>query len=122
MPSLKNKSDFIPIIPNNDCIDTFKRVIVNELEHMNMLNKHSNLTRGEKEALKDLKSDQSILIKPADKGGGVVILDIEDYEQEMSRLLNDPETYKKLTMDPTVRNKKEFEVILDRAKTKGIIN
>ena len=45
-------------------------------------NNFSNISREECGALKDLKSDRSIVIKEADKGSGVVVWDREDYIKE----------------------------------------
>lgn len=42
----------------------------------------SNLTPGEERALEDLKRDRSIVIKPADKGNSVVILDRDQFLKE----------------------------------------
>ena len=52
-----------------------------------------NLTREEWEALKNLKEDRSIIIKPADKGSCVVVWDREDYLAEGYMQLNDKSTY-----------------------------
>lgn len=119
---LKNKSEFIPKVCNNECIDTFKRIVTKELKSMKSPVGLDNLTNKEKEALKDLKLDKTIVIKPADKGGGVVILNLEDYDGEMSRLLSDKETYLRLSGDPTTRYKRELETILIQARDLGILN
>ena len=52
-----------------------------------------NLTREEWEALKNLKEDRSIIIKPADKGSCVVVWGREDYLAEGYMQLNDKSTY-----------------------------
>lgn len=51
--------------------------------------------------LKDLATDTSVVIKPADKGGGIVILDATTYRDEALRQLNDVSSYKKISFDPT---------------------
>lgn len=56
----------------------------------------SNLSHGERQALKELQNDTSIVIKPADKGSSVVILDREQYIFEVERQLNDSAYYRKL--------------------------
>ncbi|XP_028459985.1 uncharacterized protein LOC114572514 [Perca flavescens] len=56
----------------------------------------SNLSRYELEALDQLSSNNNLVIKPADKGSAVVILDREDYLQEGFRQLNNTYYYKKL--------------------------
>jgi len=43
---------------------------------------YSNITREERKALKTLRNDTSIIIKPADKGSAVVVWGREDYLRE----------------------------------------
>ena len=45
-----------------------------------------------------------IIITNADKGGAVVIIDVNDYIREDQRQLNDPMNYKVLAKDPTTTN------------------
>nr|XP_027233031.1 uncharacterized protein LOC113824484 [Penaeus vannamei] len=45
--------------------------------------------------LQELGRDESIVIAPADKGGGVVIIDNTDYVSKMEILLSDVSTYRK---------------------------
>lgn len=61
------------------------------------IQQHPNLTPAELQALKELQLNHSLIIKPADKGSAVVILDREDYIWEARRQLNDPQYYTKLT-------------------------
>ena len=48
----------------------------------------SNLTHAEKTALKELKSNEDIIITIADKGGQIVFLDKNHYIESMNVLLN----------------------------------
>ena len=50
---------------------------------------HSNLTLGERKALKELKDDPNITIVPADKGKCIVVMDTTEYNQKMLEKLND---------------------------------
>ena len=52
-----------------------------------------NLTMEVWQALKNLKEDRSIIIKPADKGSCVVVWDREDYLAEGYKQLNDESIY-----------------------------
>ena len=63
-------------------------------------NHRSNLTIEERQALKDLSEDDGIVIKPADKGGKVVVMDRNDYKQECERNLGDQSFYTRLDDDP----------------------
>ena len=49
----------------------------------------SNLTRDERQALKDLKKNEEITILPADKGKATVVMDKKDYEEKVTSLLCD---------------------------------
>lgn len=59
-----------------------------------------NLPEWEKKALRDLGADDNIIFLPADKGSATVLMNALDYQQNIQELL-DPETYKKLSKDPT---------------------
>ena len=59
-----------------------------------------NLTREEREALRNLISDKSIIIKGADKGSAVVVWDRADYLKEAESQLDDSDIYEKLCIDP----------------------
>ena len=60
-----------------------------------------NLTKSELEALLNLQKRNDIIITKADKGGAVIILDIQDYIDEANRQLNDNNNYEQLDFDPT---------------------
>ena len=57
---------------------------------------YPNLTKSEREALKNLSEDKSIIIKPADKGSAVVVWDREDYIKEAQKQLDDQNVYRKV--------------------------
>ncbi|XP_072398131.1 uncharacterized protein [Diabrotica undecimpunctata] len=59
-----------------------------------------NLTREEKEALRDLQKNKEIIVLPADKGNATVVMNIDDYDKKLTDLLNDT-AYEKIATDPT---------------------
>ncbi len=61
----------------------------------------SNVSKAEREALKNLAKDDSITILPADKGRAVVVMNTADYKQKATALLSDTTTYQVLKKDPT---------------------
>ena len=63
---------------------------------------HRNISREEQKALENLRNYDYIIIKQADKGAAVVILDRDKYVVEATRQLNDSEVYISLRDDPTV--------------------
>ena len=66
-----------------------------EINQISLKNGPSNLTKNEKIALKSLKNDPQIIIKPADKGSATVIMDRQDYLAEGNRQLSNTMHYRK---------------------------
>ena len=60
-----------------------------------------NLTKDERTALKTLAKRTDIIIKPADKGSGTVVMDRQMYIDECNRQLNDTNFYEKHNKDIT---------------------
>ena len=63
-----------------------------------------NLSEGERLALDDLQKREDIVIQQADKGGKIVIMDREDYVQDLETMLADEEFYKEEEYNMSPRN------------------
>ena len=73
---------------------------------------YPNLTKKEREAMKELMNDCNIIIKPADRGNEIVIWDKQDYLRECENQLTDMNISEKVEGDPvTATNKKNPESI-----------
>ena len=96
-PVVRNKSDWTPSRGRNllldSCIHSLNKASKNLESFVNKPVK-DNLPRNEMNALRELKSDHSIIIKEADKGGAVCIMDTDFYRIKISEMLNDIFTYK----------------------------
>ena len=93
----KLKSGFQITITNS--IETFIEVTCNEINNeieKTKLPGHSYLSVKTRKALQELQSRDDIVIKDADKGGAVIILDVEGYIKEAERQLHNTENYKRL--------------------------
>ncbi|CAH1239264.1 HTR6 [Branchiostoma lanceolatum] len=75
------------------------------------------ITVEEQTALKDLATNQDIVILPADKGRCTVVLDREQYDRKIQDLLGDKDTYKPLKRDPTTKFKREIIEALKKLET-----
>uniref|UniRef100_K7G6Y6 Reverse transcriptase domain-containing protein n=1 Tax=Pelodiscus sinensis TaxID=13735 RepID=K7G6Y6_PELSI len=76
-----------------------------------------NLSRAEHHAIQSLKNNLDIVIKPADKGGAVVIMNKADYNQEATRQLSNTTFYKPLPSDPTLDYQKKLHCLLKSLPT-----
>ena len=97
----RNKSNWTPT-KNHHSVETFIDLVNNDLKAMNPKHKQAdNLSQKEIEALEILRNRTDIIITRADKGGALVIMDIETYIQEAEKQLNDINYYTKLPHDVT---------------------
>ena len=65
----------------------------------------TTLSKEEMTAIKQLKADKDRIILTADKGVVLVVMDQKDYIEKAKELLQDPNTYKTITSDPTIKLK-----------------
>ena len=83
---VRNNSSFEPPCGRNISLDSYisasKAICSNTIG----TNNHSkyNITLKQREAIKSLAPDNSIIIKEADKGGGIVIMNTEFYKTKSS--------------------------------------
>ena len=86
---------FTPPRNRNKTLD----IVVDYLNNQNFDNpvtkNKSNLSKNEWEAMKSLKENDSIVIKEADKGGAVVVMNKTHYYNMVVKILQDEVTYKK---------------------------
>ncbi|CAJ0933772.1 unnamed protein product [Ranitomeya imitator] len=115
---LRNKGSFTPCA-SPAAIDAFEKVVTMEVEELRNKNegtyRHPNILKEEFLALQELVHDGDIIIKPADKGGAVVVMDRSMYLTEVSRQLADTEVYQKMDGDPKFKISKEIESCLKEA-------
>lgn len=98
---LRNKYLFNPQIVNSYHFKVFKNLVLRDLENIQSI-KNINL-HYISEGIISLGNRKDVIIRPADKGGGVVMLDKEFYHRPLLDLLNDKVTFKRLASDPNIR-------------------
>ena len=94
-PSLvHNKSDFKPTAGREEELDE----IIKEVSKLNIKKQtpKNNLSKAERNALQQLKTNRDIVIKEADKGGAIVIMTKEQYSNMVMKHLN-TDTYEAVT-------------------------
>ena len=81
----------------------------------------NNLDNDQREALLNLANDPSITIKPADKGGSIVITNADDYMKSCLNSLSDPNFYEELPADPNPKYRTDLDEKIDDSSS-NIIN
>ena len=80
-----------------------------------------NLSRDEEKALLRLIRDDSIIIRPADKGSGIIILNTDDYLNKLDQEVGDDSTYRPVPEDQTSQVQKKVKKLVTRLHQKGFI-
>lgn len=99
----KRKSSFLPSANLNSTILTYSKLVEKDLSEL-VQTSHPvryNLSKAEKTALKNLESRKDIIILPADKGGAVVVMGFQQYNQNILSQLSAREYYTPLKSNPT---------------------
>ena len=102
--SLRKKSSWIPKPSKNTTLESFIDLVKNDVQtatSTNIPTPHNNLTPAEKGALQELKERDDIVIKSADKGSAIVVMDKVNYLEETNKQLTDERFYKKLDSNST---------------------
>ena len=77
--------------------------------------RNQNLTQEELNALKSLRNRTDIVIRPADKGGEVVVWDRDLYLEEAYKQLSDDPFYHQIDQDATQAQHKDFTNVIGQA-------
>lgn len=100
---LPSDKHWTPPTQRDNCLDMYIKAVQRDVRaaYQKQMSFRRNMTNQEKKALEELASCPEIVIKPADKGGAIVILNKTDYVKEAHRQLSEPTFYKALPSDPT---------------------
>ena len=103
IPAFRKKSSWCPEKNRDLFLEAYASALEEKIFlESNLKEKcHRNLTKEEQNALEDLRSYDDIIIKQADKGSAVVVMDKEQYVAEATGQLGDSAVYVSLELDPT---------------------
>ena len=96
---VKDKSNFYPPKNRNHTLDSVSQYLEQQELAPKIGKPKSNVNKLEWDALKGLQNDATIIIKEADKGGSTVIMNKSHYEKMVNIMLQDVETYEKVSND-----------------------
>jgi len=94
-PWMKKKSRFTPTPGREKSLDTYIDAVKREILYGLKDRVQSNISDKESKALQSLLNDSSIIIRPADKGSGVVVVNTEDYIKNLEKEMNECDSYEK---------------------------
>ncbi|MEW8548114.1 MAG: hypothetical protein AB2693_31815, partial [Candidatus Thiodiazotropha sp.] len=94
---VKNRSDFTPPKGRNEALEKYISTTSNFPLSTAKSKTHYNISLQQRNVLKKLSEDKEIIIKEADKGGAIVIMDSYFYQERIQLMLNDKTFYKEIT-------------------------
>ena len=118
------KSEWVPKPSKNVTLESFIDNVKSDILRTAKVNTDTfdNLMPMERTALQNLRSNEDIIIKPADKGSAVVVMDKSAYIREVKRQLSDDRFYSKSDKDPTKQFSDEITNELNNMYDYGYID
>ena len=103
---VQRKGNYIPKDTNDPLLISIKTQIKSLAENLGSIDTpttHNNITHEERDAIYKLRDNEDIIIKSADKGGSIIIMDRQYYINKVNECLNNSEVYSKLTKNPDTK-------------------
>ena len=107
---LKLPSKFNPQRPST--LDYIYNVLIDRVLSFNPTHGPRNLTSEEYKIIDKLSEDENIVIKKADKGSNIVIMNRKDYIEEGLRQLGDTKFYKSIETDISATHRQEVQNLI----------
>lgn len=118
----KNKSDKFPSLKANPNLWMFVQQVVKEIGELKIKKQiPMNLKTDQMEALNNLEKNHSIVVKPSDKGGNIVLMDKAKYETMCLKILNNTSWYKQISPLIIKMYEDQFLQLVSQAKVHDII-
>ncbi|XP_053548919.1 cilia- and flagella-associated protein 46-like [Bombina bombina] len=119
----KRKSEYMPPLALVPAVKLFVREVEKEINKISFdkITK-DNLNRDERNALHDLMNKSGIIIKQADKGGNLVVMNETNYVNEVKRQLKNKDQYMALQLNPIASIQTVLLLLLNKARKDGVIN
>ena len=112
--------------PPDGCVPEKIHNILNELDqkvdNVRLTKDKNNLCSGQISALKHLRNKKQIIIKKADKGSAIVVMNKQDYLFEAERQLNDARYYTKINEPIFPQTAEKYKEIIQSLEAQKIIN
>ena len=117
---LSNASTYNPPGHLPASLRVFKDLVLKDLDNLNI--KKIRCKQQLEDGIKSLSENKNLVIRPADEGGGIVVLNKVDYLAEMHRIVSDSDTYTRLPLNPENRYKKSLVKLVNKGFRLNILN
>jgi hypothetical protein len=119
----KKDKGWTPNAGINTNLDTYLNNVKHRITQHNYQPKGKhNLTESERQALREISQDPTLILKPADKGGAIVVMTKEQYLQKAEDLLNNRHHYRRIYRDLNGEYTKQITEYINKKKQETKIN
>ena len=117
----RRKSTWNPPRASKEIEDYLQRV-EGSIEDLTPKRFNPNMTAEERHTLHKLATDQTLVIKSADKGSGIVVEDTDGYVRDGLDHLSDKTIYQQIDSDPTLHLTEAIDTYVSTMHKRGIID
>ena len=103
-------------------MDTYIELVKNDIVNNIKKGGKLNLSSDEKDAFYSLLHNENIVIRPADKGSGRVVVDKTEYIHRLHKEMTDSESYKEIPQELTETATKTVKQLVNKMFKEGVIN
>ena len=107
------KSNWEPPVQPSVTLESYLEEVKTELAEVKISKPKNNLPINERQALKELKQNNNIIVKKADKGTTTVIMNKQDKIQEGQNLLDEKDNYKPLTLPMALETSQKAKELIN---------
>ncbi|XP_061190029.1 uncharacterized protein LOC133197859 [Saccostrea echinata] len=118
---VRNKSNFNPKKGRNSLLDTVCNTLQNIPLNNEKNNTRNNLRKEEEKAVQSLTNDSSIVIKEADKGGAVVVMNAEFYKTKILQMLINSEFYDEISENSDKKTMRKIKNLIKNHNTTSFL-
>ena len=113
---VRNKSTYTPPRNRNKFLDTAVDFLNNQNFVAKNLKNKSNISKNEWQAINYLKDNKDVIIKEADKGGSVVVMNKKHYHDMIMTHLNDSNIYSKIDSNCDMKVITKLKKLIEKYK------
>lgn len=116
-----SKSNWTPEEGRDKWLDEYIRQVKEDV--IRGLNRKfsSNITVSEDKAMRELLHDQSIIIRPADKGSGIVVMDTNQYVDQLENEMINSASYDQVKVDKSKQITNKIKKLINNMYKRGSI-
>ena len=119
---VKKKSTFTPSSGRDKCLDLYIELVKDDVVANLRKSNKLNIPKKESEAFYELLPNKEIIIRPADKGSGIVVVDKEEYIKSLEEEMENSSSYEETDYHRTEEIHRKVKRLVSKMNRDGAIS